>query len=156
MRSACVLVSRFMGSCLRRSTKRVSLRRQGPIILIAIFVSLSPPALAVTPDEMLPDPALEARAREISAELRCLVCQNETIDDSNSDLAKSLRLIVRERLTAGDTNEQVIDFVHARFGDFVLMTPPISGKTGALWLAPVMALLLGGVFVFFQLRKKKE
>jgi cytochrome c-type biogenesis protein CcmH len=104
------------------------------------------PALAVQPDEILPDPALEARARDISAELRCLVCQNQSIDDSNAPLARDLRLLVRERLKAGDSNAQVRAFLVARYGEFVLLRPPLSAATIVLWAAPLL-LLLGGIWL---------
>ncbi|MEM8975529.1 MAG: cytochrome c-type biogenesis protein [Pseudomonadota bacterium] len=97
---------------------------------------------AVEPDEILKDPALEQRARNLSAELRCLVCQNQSIDDSNAPLARDLRLLVRERLTAGDNDKQVLDFIVARYGEFVLLRPPFGLHTLLLWLAPL--LLLGG------------
>ncbi len=97
---------------------------------------------AVEPDEILKDPALEQRARSLSAELRCLVCQNQSIDDSNAPLARDLRLLVRERLTAGDSDKQVLDFIVARYGEFVLLRPPFGLHTLLLWLAPL--LLLGG------------
>ena len=99
---------------------------------------------AVNPDEMLDDPALEARAREISKGLRCLVCQNQSIDDSDADLAGDLRVLVRERLVAGDSDGQVIDYVVSRYGDFVLMRPPFKATTYALWLGPA---LIGGLGV---------
>jgi cytochrome c-type biogenesis protein CcmH len=98
-------------------------------------------AVAVEPDEILPDAALEARARSISAGLRCLVCQNQSIDDSNAPLARDLRLLVRERLKAGDSDAQVMRFVEDRYGEFVLLRPPLSWRTILLWLAPLVALL---------------
>ena len=103
------------------------------------------PARAVLPEEMLPDPALELRARDISQGLRCLVCQNQSIDDSNAPLAKDLRIIVRERLSAGDNNEQVVDYVVKRYGNYVLLKPPFQMDTALLWLLPfmLMALALG-------------
>jgi cytochrome c-type biogenesis protein CcmH len=97
---------------------------------------------AVNPDEMLDDPALEARAREISKGLRCLVCQNQSIDDSDANLARDLRVLVRERLVAGDSDGQVIDYVVSRYGDFVLMRPPFKAATYALWFGPA---LIGGL-----------
>ena len=97
---------------------------------------------AVNPDEMLDDPALEARAREISKGLRCLVCQNQSIDDSDANLARDLRVLVRERLVAGDSDGQVIDYVVSRYGDFVLLRPPFKATTYALWLGPA---LIGGL-----------
>ena len=101
----------------------------------ALFLWPSP-AWAVNPDEMLADPALEMRAREISKGLRCLVCQNQSIDDSDADLAKDLRIIVRKRLVAGDSDSAVVDFVVARYGDFVLLKPPFKAATLMLWLGP--------------------
>lgn len=112
-----------------------------------LFSALALPALAVQPDEVLPDPALESRARAISQQLRCPVCQGETIDDSNAPISRDLRLYVRERLTDGDSDAQVIDAVTARFGEFVLFDPPVRGGNLILWLAgPVLALiaLIGG------------
>jgi cytochrome c-type biogenesis protein CcmH len=109
-------------------------------------------AMAVEPNEMLKDPALEARARAISQEIRCLVCQNQSIDDSNADLAHDLRVIVRERLSAGDTNQQVKDYLVARYGDFVLLDPPFRAKTLIPWLGPLAILLLGGVIIVTALR----
>lgn len=112
--------------------------------LMAGAMLASTPAFAVQPEEILPDPALESRAREISKELRCLVCQNQSIDDSNAPLARDLRLIVRERLVKGDSNDQVMRYVTDRYGDFVLLTPPFRASTWALWLAGPLFLLIGG------------
>jgi cytochrome c-type biogenesis protein CcmH len=100
-------------------------------------------AHAVRPDEMLADPVLEARARDIGKELRCLVCRNQSIDDSEADLAHDLRVLVRQRLVAGDSNQQVIDYVRARYGDFVLLKPPFEVATWLLWGGPGLVLLLG-------------
>ena len=109
---------------------------------------------AVNPDEMLDDPALEARAREISKGLRCLVCQNQSIDDSDADLARDLRVLVRERLAGGDSDGQVIDYVVSRYGDFVLMRPPFKVTTYALWLGPALIAGLGvlAVVAFYRRR----
>jgi cytochrome c-type biogenesis protein CcmH len=104
------------------------------------------PAWAVQPDEVLPDPALEARARMLSKELRCMVCQNQSIDDSAAPLARDLRLLVRDRLTAGDTDSQVLDFLVARYGEFVLLRPRFNWHTALLWLGPP-GVLLGGALV---------
>ena len=101
------------------------------------------PARAVLPDEMLPDPALEARARGLSRELRCMVCQNQSIDDSDAPLARDLRILVRERLTAGDNDQQVIDFLVASYGEFVLLKPLMAWHTAVLWATPVVLLLIG-------------
>jgi cytochrome c-type biogenesis protein CcmH len=111
-----------------------------------------PPAAAVDPDEMLADPALEARARSISQVLRCLVCQNQSIDESNAALAKDLRLIVRERLRAGDSNATVLAFVEARYGEFVLLRPKLNAHTLLLWLAPLLLLAATAVGVFRRTR----
>ena len=107
--------------------------------------------MAVEPDEILDDPVLEERAREISAYVRCVVCQNEPIDSSNAGVARDLRLLVRERLVAGDSNEEVYDFLVARYGDYVLFKPPFKPSTYALWLAPVFIIGVGGVAVFAML-----
>src|SRR5215469_10823574 len=112
------------------------------------------PARAVQPDEMLPDPALEARARTLSRELRCMVCQNQSIDDSDAPLARDLRILVRERLKAGDNDKQVLDFLTARYGDFVLLRPRVTWETAALWGTPAALLILGGLGVFFFLRRR--
>jgi cytochrome c-type biogenesis protein CcmH len=106
------------------------------------MIAMSCSALAVEPDEILPDSALEARARHISSGLRCLVCQNQSIDDSNAPLARDLRLLVRERLKAGDSDAQVMAFVEARYGEFVLLRPPFEMQTLFLWVAPLLLLLL--------------
>ena len=123
--------------------------------LFALLAALLPGlALAVQPDEVLPDPALEARAREISRHLRCLVCQNQSIDDSDAPLARDLRLLVRERLQAGDSDQQVYDFLTARYGDFVLLRPPVKPSTWLLWFGPAVVLLLGGVALVFWFRRR--
>lgn len=109
---------------------------------------------AVEPDEMLDDPVLEARAREISKDLRCVVCQNQDIDSSNAGVARDLRLLVRERLTAGDTDAEVIAYIRARYGDYVLLKPPFKPETYALWLAPGILLLFGIGAVFAVLRSR--
>ena len=119
-----------------------------------VLLLLSGPALAVgNPADMLPDPAQEARAREIGRELRCLVCQNESIEDSNADLARDLRLLVRERITAGDSDAQVIGFLRERYGDFVLLRPPFTAATAALWFSPALV-LLGGVLTIWLVRRR--
>ena len=117
-----------------------------------MFMALSAPALAVLPDEMLTDPALEARARNLSHELRCMVCQNQSIDDSNAELARDLRVLVRERIKAGDTDAQVIDYVVARYGEFVLLKPRLSLRNALLWGTPVVLLLAGGLFILLSAR----
>jgi len=104
-----------------------------------------PAAYAVQPDEIMPDPAKESRARDLSRELRCMVCQNQSIDDSEAPLARDLRLLVRERIAAGDSDAQVIDFLVARYGEFVLLKPRLNAHTWLLWLLPPLALLGGGL-----------
>lgn len=121
--------------------------------LLASLMLALPQASAVEPDEILEDPVLESRARDLSKELRCLVCQNQSIDDSNAELARDLRVIVRERLVAGDTNEQVLDYVVARYGDYVLLRPPFNTATAALWIGPFVVLLIAAFSVFVWLRR---
>lgn len=124
--------------------------------MIRLFVALllsATTAGAVEPDEILADPVLEARARVISADLRCVVCQNEPIDTSNAGVARDLRLLVRERLTAGDTNAQVFDYIVARYGDYVLLNPPWKSTTYVLWLTPLFLALMGAILVFSILRR---
>ena len=113
---------------------------------LAVAVALAAaPAFAVRPDEMLADPALEARARAVGSELRCLVCRNQSIEDSEADLAHDLRVLVRQRIKAGDSDGQVIGYVRSRYGDFVLLKPPLEIGTLLLWGGPGLVLLLGGV-----------
>ena len=123
--------------------------------LILLLMLLPIGALAVQPDEVLSDPALELRAREISKHLRCVVCQNQSIDDSDAPLARDLRLLVRERLKAGDSDGQVYDFLTARYGDFVLLRPPIKPSTWLLWFGPAIVLLLGGIALVRSFRRRK-
>ena len=112
-------------------------------------------ALAVTPGEMLGDPVLEARARALSAELRCMVCQNQSIDDSDAPLAHDLRVLLRERIAAGDSDEAVIDFLVARYGEFILLTPRFNAETALLWAAPFVLLVAGGVAAFTVMRRRR-
>jgi cytochrome c-type biogenesis protein CcmH len=115
---------------------------------------LAAPVHAVQPDEVLPDPKLEERARNLSRELRCMVCQNQSIDDSDAPLARDLRLLVRERLTAGDSDKQVMDFLTTRYGDFVLLNPPMNAKTFLLWALPSGLLVLGGIVMVLAIRRR--
>ncbi|WP_434615887.1 cytochrome c-type biogenesis protein [Azospirillum sp. B2RO_4] len=126
-------------------------------LLLAALLALSTlsPALAVQPDEVLKDPALESRARAISQELRCLVCQNQSIDDSNAPLARDLRILVRDRLKAGDSDDRVMEFVTDRYGDYVLLRPPFKATTLVLWIGPFAVLLLGAVGTFLFLRGRR-
>jgi cytochrome c-type biogenesis protein CcmH len=123
------------------------------LALCLAFAAL--PALAVQPDEMLADPALEARARALSAQLRCMVCQNESIDDSDAPLAKDLRVLVRDRLKAGDTDEAVKTFLVSRYGDFILLKPPLEWRTVVLWSAPFVLLVLGGGCIILSSRRRR-
>jgi len=122
------------------------------VLLLAAFAA--PAAYAVQPDEIMTDPAKEARARELSRELRCMVCQNQSIDDSDAPLARDLRLLVRERIAGGDSDNQVIDFLVARYGEFVLLKPRLSLHTLMLWLLPPLALAGGGLALWFYSRRR--
>lgn len=125
-------------------------------LLLALLLFIAPigQAFAVNPDEVLADPALEARARAISAELRCMVCQNQSIDDSNAELAKDLRVLVRERLANGDSDEAVIDYVVSRYGEFVLLKPRFETKTLILWGMPAALLLVGAITLVLAARRR--
>ena len=123
------------------------------VLSLILFVT---PALAIQPDEILKDTVLEERARVISKELRCLVCQNQSIDDSDAPLARDLRVLVRERLQAGESNEEGINFVVDRYGDFVLLRPPVKASTLVLWLSPVAALIVGIFLLLTWFRKQKQ
>ncbi len=125
-------------------------------LLALLFCIVFPfTAAAVQPDEILKDPKLELRARDLSAGLRCLVCQNQSIDDSNAPLARDLRVLVRERLKAGDSDEQVLKFVVARYGDFILLKPPLNFQTFALWFLPLAILLFAGLMIVFNIRRRR-
>jgi cytochrome c-type biogenesis protein CcmH len=126
------------------------------LFMLAIYLGLTlvGSALAVLPDEVLKDPVLEGRARIISQDLRCLVCQNQSIDDSNAPLAKDLRLIVRERLTTGDSDAQVFEYVVSRYGNYVLLKPPFQTDTYILWMAPFLLMLMALAVAFNYLRKR--
>lgn len=126
------------------------------LIALVFALLLTVPAFAVQPDEILPDPALEARARELSKLLRCPVCQGENIDDSNADISRDLRLLVRERLLAGDSNDAVIDYVVDRYGEFVLFEPRATGANLLLWLAGPLMLMGGAGVAFVWLRARRQ
>ena len=124
-------------------------------LLAAFFLLLvAGSALAVQPDEVLTDPGLEGRARALSRELRCMVCQNQSIDDSDAPLARDLRILVRERLTAGDSDKQVIDFLVSRYGDFVLLKPPFAWRTALLWAVPPGLLVIGAAMLWSFARRR--
>jgi len=142
--------------------KRTISMRQSKAVAVGLLLTLAFSLLAVLPlravesSEMLADPALEARARTLSKELRCLVCQNQSIDDSEAPLAHDLRVIVRERLKAGDTNAQVVDFLVARYGEFVLLKPRLSWHTLALWGAPPATVLFGAAMLVVISRRRRR
>lgn len=121
-----------------------------------LLLAVTGPAQAVRPDEMLSDPGLEARAREVGRELRCLVCRNQSIDDSDADLAHDLRVLVRERIKAGDSDDRVIAYVRARYGDFVLLRPPLETGTLLLWGGPLLILVVGGLAIARFYRTRRE
>jgi cytochrome c-type biogenesis protein CcmH len=123
-------------------------------LFVAALLSGAPAAYAVQPDEIMADPAKEARARDLSRELRCMVCQNQSIDDSDAPLARDLRLLVRERIAGGDSDRQVIDFLVARYGEFVLLKPRFSPHTLLLWLLPPLALAGGGLALWYYSRRR--
>lgn len=123
------------------------------LALFMIFVSLAP-VCAVNPDEVLSDPALEARARALSGTLRCLVCQNQSIDDSDASLARDLRILVRERLEKGDTDKEAVDYIVARYGEFVLLKPRFAGHTLLLWISPFVLFLIGATVLFIRHRNR--
>jgi cytochrome c-type biogenesis protein CcmH len=126
------------------------------VLAVAVVLSTSP-VWAVEPDEIMDDPALEERAREVSKDLRCVVCQNQSIDDSNSGLAKKMRVLVRERISKGDSNQEVKDYLVSRYGDFVLLKPPVKAKTMALWFGPGIMVVIGlAGIIFYYRRRSKE
>jgi cytochrome c-type biogenesis protein CcmH len=129
--------------------------RRLSLVLVLFALAASSGALAVQPDEILPDATLETRARVLSKELRCMVCQNQSIDDSDAPLARDLRVLVRERLQAGDSDHQVIDFLVSRYGEFVLLKPRFSPHTALLWLGPAAILLIGALAVFLGFRRSR-
>ena len=124
-------------------------------VCLVLFLGFSGAALAVQPDEVLADKALEARARALSTELRCLVCQNQSIDDSNAPLARDLRLIVREKLVAGESEDAILAFLVARYGEFVLLKPRFTMATALLWLGPFLVLLAGGIGIVLVARRRR-
>jgi cytochrome c-type biogenesis protein CcmH len=129
--------------------------RRSALIGLLLVLAMPGMASAVQPDEMLKDPALEIRARELSRDLRCMVCQNQSIDDSEAPLARDLRLLVRERLTKGDSDQQVLDFLVSRYGAFVLLKPPLEWHTLLLWGLPPVALIVGTIALFIASRRRR-
>jgi cytochrome c-type biogenesis protein CcmH len=132
------------------------LKRFRSIALALIMVAIGSAAHAVQPDEIMTDPVKEVRARELSRELRCMVCQNQSIDDSEAPLARDLRLLVRERIGAGDSDRQVIDFLVARYGEFVLLRPPLEPNTFLLWFLPPLALAGGALALSMHSRRRSR
>ncbi len=129
--------------------------RKLPALAAILFFTLTPTlSFAVEPGEMLKDPKLEARARDLSAQLRCLVCQNESIDDSQATLAHDLRVLIRQRITAGESNKEIKSFLVSRYGDFILLKPPFKPETLLLWGTPILLLVLGGGAILMSLRKR--
>ncbi|PNE09534.1 MAG: cytochrome C biogenesis protein [Beijerinckiaceae bacterium] len=126
------------------------------VVLTCLLLLAPLAARAVQPDEIMPDPRLEARARALSAQLRCMVCQNESIDESHADLARDLRVLVRERLQAGDSDDQIRAFLVRRYGDFILLKPPFKLETGLLWGAPFLILLTGGWIILVARRRQNS
>jgi cytochrome c-type biogenesis protein CcmH len=131
------------------------MRRHSLLLIAGLAFLFAPAALAVEPGEMLKDPALEARARTLSQTLRCMVCQNESIDESNAPLARDLRILVRERIQQGDSDAEVRAFLVARYGEFILLTPRFDARTILLWGAPILVLLAGGIGVFVTIRRRR-
>jgi cytochrome c-type biogenesis protein CcmH len=132
------------------------MRKVAAILCLVFGLFLPGAALAVQPDEMLANPELEARARTLSAELRCMVCQNQSIDDSDAPLARDLRILLRERLTEGDSDKQVIDFLVARYGEFILLKPRFNRETALLWIIPPGVLVIGGLVAFLLSRRRRR
>jgi cytochrome c-type biogenesis protein CcmH len=131
------------------------MRMLRPLAMLLLMLLLAATqAVAVQPDEILADPKQEARARVLSKQLRCMVCQNQSIDDSDAPLARDLRMLVRERLQAGDSNQQVLDFLVQRYGEFVLLRPRLSWRTGLLWSAAPLLLIGGGIVLFVMVRRR--
>jgi cytochrome c-type biogenesis protein CcmH len=131
------------------------MRRALALLIVTVGLCLTGAAMAVEPDEVLSDPALEARARTLSAELRCMVCQNQSIDDSDAPLARDLRILLRERLAAGESDAEVIDFLVARYGEFILLKPRFNWNTALLWIVPPAVLVIGGVVAVILFRRRR-
>jgi len=131
------------------------MRRAISALVLAFCFAIPGAANAVEPDEVLSDPVLETRARVLSAELRCMVCQNQSIDDSDAPLARDLRILLRERLSAGDSDAQVVDFLVARYGEFILLKPRVHWNTALLWAAPPAVLVIGGLVAFVLFRRRR-
>jgi len=131
-------------------------RLRAAFLAVVMALAIAPPALAVLPSEVLKDPALEKRARTLSEQLRCLVCQNQSIDDSEAPLAADLRVLLRQRLAAGDTDRQVLDFLVARYGEFILLKPRFEWQTAILWAAPPAVLVVGLAVAIAAWRRRRD
>lgn len=125
-------------------------------LALAVALALSGPAFAVQPDELLKDPKLESRARKLSEQLRCMVCQNQSIDDSDAPLARDLRVLVRERLRSGESDDAIMKYLADRYGDFILLSPPVKSHTLLLWGSPLLVLVLGGAGILMALRRRQQ
>ena len=125
-------------------------------LALAVALAFSGPAFAVQPDELLKDPKLESRARKLSEQLRCMVCQNQSIDDSDAPLARDLRVLVRERLKSGESDDAIMKYLADRYGDFILLNPPVKSHTLLLWGSPVLVLVLGGIGILMALRRRQQ
>ncbi len=125
-------------------------------LALALALVLSGTAFAVQPDELLKDPKLESRARKLSEQLRCMVCQNQSIDDSDAPLARDLRVLVRERLKSGESDDEIMKYLADRYGDFILLNPPVKSHTLLLWGSPVLVLVLGGAGILMALRRRQQ
>lgn len=132
----------------------MTMKRVLALLALLCLIAIPHVAVAVEPGEMLKDPKLEARARELSSELRCLVCQNESIDESQATLAHDLRVLIRQRIAAGESNQQVRDYLVSRYGDFILLKPPFKPETLLLWGTPLLILLCGGGAILLSLRRR--
>jgi cytochrome c-type biogenesis protein CcmH len=130
-------------------------RFSAALLVLMLALGFAGTALAVKPDEMLADPALEARARALSEGLRCMVCQNQSIDESDADLARDLRILVRQRLVAGDADQQVMDYVVSRYGEFVLLKPRFDLRNALLWGTPAILLFAGAIFIVLSARSRR-
>jgi cytochrome c-type biogenesis protein CcmH len=125
------------------------------LLALAVLLTTSP-VWAVEPDEIMEDPAMEARAREVSKDLRCVVCQNQSIDDSTSGIAKKMRILVRDRIAKGDSNQEVKDYLVSRYGDFVLLKPPVKAKTMVLWFGPAIMFVIGLFGMIYYYRRRSN
>jgi len=132
------------------------MRRETVMIFFALLLALTPAAQALLPEERLADPAAEERARGLSAQLRCLVCQNQSIDDSDAPFARDMRKLIRQEINTGKSDDQIITFLRQRYGDYVLLNPPLTGTTVYLWMAPFAFLVIGAIGIVLVRRRKRD